>query len=143
MQEFMTAAKEVTEGDERDEMIPFILDGVQCYADPEPPDGPLAVLMATTTRHSATEEQVAGTINFLAAVVDDDTHKLLVAKLLDRNDKFGIAEIQEILEWLIGEWSGRPTQSRSGSTPSRKNSGQKSTRRTRELTSSGSPATDS
>lgn len=132
MREFTTAVEEVVEGDE-DHGIEFKVDGVTCRAY-RPGDGQLAVLMATTTKHSSEQEQIAGIINFFVAVLDDETHSYIVSRLLDRRDRFGIAQVQNIMEWLIEQWSGRPTKSPTGSTPSREPDGQRSTQPTPALT---------
>lgn len=133
MREFTTAANEAASGDEPDKGIPFMVDGFECRAF-KPQDGQLAVLMATTGRHSSNEEQIAGLINFFVAVLNDESHGYIVSKLLDRRDKFGLDEVQDIMEWLIEEWSGRPTRSPSGSTSSPESVGPKSTPSTPALT---------
>ena len=125
VKEFITAAKEASEEDES--ILEFTVDGVECRAYP-PKDGQLAVLMATTASHSSENEQIAGIINFFVAVLDDDTHTFLVSKLLDRKDPFGIEQVQDIMSWMVEEWTARPTKSPSGSTPSRSSGGRKSTR---------------
>lgn len=139
--EFMTAAREVAEPEESSTLT-FWLDGVECHAH-TPKDGQFAVLMATTSKHASVQEQIAGFTNFFVAVLDDESHSYVVNKLLDTNDPFGLDEMQEIMEWMGEQWAGRPTQPPSGSTRSRTNGGRKSTRPTRQLTSSDSPSTDS
>lgn len=129
----MTAANEVAEGSEVDQGMTFKVDGVECRAY-KPKDGQLAVLMATNTRHSSQEEQIAGLINFFVAVLDDTSHSYIVSRLLDRKDPFGIEQVQGIFEWMVEQWSGRPTRQPSVSTQSRKTDGQKSTQPTPALT---------
>lgn len=145
MREFATAAQRVVDenSDERDTMIEFKVGDRICYADKTPGDGQLAVLMATTTKHSGIEEQVAGTINFLFSVLDEESHTYLVSRLLDRKDPFGMENVTEILGYLMEEWSGRPTVSSPGSTASPRSDGPRSTPATPELTSSGSHRMDS
>ena len=138
MKEFLTAATEAA--GEAEEYLEFNVDGVLCKSY-RPGDGQIAVLMATTNaRHLSEGEKIAGVINFFVAVLDDETHNFLVNKLLDHKDPFGISQVQEIIEWMIEEWSARPTQSSPGSTQSQTPGGQKSTLPTQESTSSGSPA---
>lgn len=134
MKEFTTAAAEAEkpEGAE-DEGMEFSVDGVLCHCY-KPNDGQLAFLMATTGRHSNEQEQIAGIINFFVAVLDDQSHDFLVKKMLDRDDDFGILEVQEIMQWMVEEWTARPTQSPSASTPSRRSGGRKSTQPTPALT---------
>lgn len=134
MKEFTTAANEAAQSpEEKDAGMPFVVDGVECRAF-QPKDGQLAVLMATTGRHSSTQEQIAGLINFFVAVLDKPSHTYIVNRLLDYNDPFGIAEVQGIMEWMMEEWTGRPTQWPSGSTPSPPSGGPKSTQPTPALT---------
>ena len=134
MREFTTAVNEAAEVDEdNDGALPFNLDGVMCKAY-KPKDGQLAVLMATTGRHSSQNEQVAGIINFFCAVLDDDSQSYVISRLLDRKDKFGIDNVQDIMEWMIEEWSARPTRSHSASTPSPPSTGPSSTPTTPALT---------
>jgi hypothetical protein len=114
LKEFSTAANRVTEGDEP-EPIEFGLDGVLCKAY-YPKDGQVAVLMATGGKHSSDADQIAGVINFFVGVLDDDSHSYIVGRLLDRKDPFGLTEVQNIIEWLMEQWSGRPTKSSVGST---------------------------
>jgi len=133
MKEFVTAAEEAAKPEDDDGVMEFSVDGVMCKAY-RPQDGQLAVLMASTSRHSNNQEQIAGVINFFVAVLDDDSHNYVVSKLLDRNDSFGLENVQEIMEWMIEEWSARPTRSPSASTSSRRSGGRKSTPTTPALT---------
>lgn len=137
MREFITAAKEASETeDEKAAGTTFLVDGFECRCF-KPKDGQLAVLMATTGRHSSNEESIAGYINFFVAVLDDESQSYIISRLLDRKDEFGIDQVQSIMEWMIEDWSGRPTQSPSVSTASPPSVGRKSTRPTQALTSSG------
>lgn len=133
MKEFLTAVNEGPEDQADDGAMEFSVDGVlcRCY---KPNDGQLAVLMASTGRHASEQEQIAGIINFFVATLDDESHNFVVNKLLDRRDPFGVLDVQRIMEWMIEEWTARPTQSSSGSTPSRQTGGRRSTRTTPALT---------
>jgi len=133
MREFKTAVDD-KQTDPEEEGTEFAVDGVLCTAY-RPKDGQLAMLMASTGRHTTSSEQIAGVINFFVNVLDDDSQQYIVGRLLDRTDKFGIDEVQEIMEWLIEEWSARPTKSPSDSRTSRQTGGRKSTGRTPQLTS--------
>jgi hypothetical protein len=143
MREFVTAVQTM-ENEQEEEELPneFALDGVLCKFY-QPQDGQVAVLMASTGKHSSEQEQVAAFINFFVGVLDDDTHTYIVSKLLNRKDPFGLAEVQEILEYMMEVWSGNPTQSFSASTPSPKPVGRRSTPRTTKSTSSASRSTGS
>jgi hypothetical protein len=131
VKEFTTAVEKA----DKDEEAPleFSVDGVLCHGY-YPGEGQLAYLLASTGRHSTAQEQIAGLINFFVAVLDDDSHTYVVNRLLDRRDEFGIEQVQSIMEWMVGEWSGRPTKSPSDSTSSPPNTGQSSTEKTPALT---------
>lgn len=139
MREFTTAANELANPDAASAPMEFQIDkGPVCRAY-RPKDGQLAVLMASTGKHSSNEEQIAGVINFFVAVLDDESQSYIISKLLDRKDPFGIDEVQEIMEWMVEEWSGRPTQPLSVSTPSQTSIGPSSTPPTHRATLSDSP----
>lgn len=134
MKEFTTAVNEAEKQDNGDDgAMEFSVDGVLCRAY-KPKDGQLAVLMASTGRHTSAQEQIAGVINFFVAVLDDESHNFIVNKLLDRKDPFGIEHVNDIMEWMMEEWSGRPTKSPSGSTTSPPTGGRNSTPPTPALT---------
>lgn len=127
IKEFITAAKVAEEGDAAE--TKFNVDGVECIAY-KPQDGQLAILMATTGRHSNLHEKIAGVINFFVATLDEESHHHLVDRLLDREDDFGIEEVTEIMQELVEEWTGHPTVPPSGSPQSPSSGGRKSTPRT-------------
>lgn len=131
MKQFITAAKEAAPDVDAD-TLEFEVDGVLCHAY-KPQDGQLAILLASGSKHSPTEEMVAGFINFFCAVLDDDSQSYVVGKLLDRRDPFGIDEVQQITNWMMEEWGGHPTQSPSDSASSPQTGGQRSTPPTPQL----------
>lgn len=131
VKEFTTAVEKSEQEEEAE--LEFAVDGVLCHGY-FPGEGQLAYLLASTGRHSSAQEQIAGLINFFVAVLDDESHQYVVNRLLDRRDEFGIDQVQKIMEWMVGEWSGRPTKSPSVSTSSPPNTGQSSTEKTPALT---------
>lgn len=138
MREFVTAVNEAYE-DDVEEGQTLVLDGrdLTYY---KPAEGQYMVFMASTSRHSPQNEQIAAVVNFFVELFDKDSQVYLVERLLDRDDPFGIDQINEILDALAEEWSGRPTHPSTGSAPSQKTGGRKSTPPTRKLTSSASPS---
>lgn len=124
MREFTTAVEQATADPEAP--IEFLLDGTKVKAF-KPSDGQFAMFMASTARHTSDSEQVAGVINFFLGLLDRDGQQYVSAKLLDREDPFGIHQVQEIMEWLAEEWAARPTQQPSGSTESPPSTGLSST----------------
>ena len=140
MKEFTTA---VEKAERDDELLEFKIDGhpVKAY---RPTDGQLAMLMASLGRHTADTTKIAGVIDFFVEVLDEESHQYVVHRLLSREDALGLPQVQEVCEWLIEEWSGRPTPPPSVSTRSPQNGGPKSKRRTTKSTSSKSePASSS
>jgi hypothetical protein len=135
MKEFTTAAQSVDA--QPDEVMEFTIDGQECQAF-QPSNGQLAVLLASISSTQQWTNQVAGVINFFDAVLDEESSAYVTRRLLDRRDPFGIDDVQAIIEWMVEEWSARPTPQPSGSTPSRPRGGAKSTARTPRSTSSTS-----
>lgn len=135
MLEFDTAIQEVVDDAKSLEVK---VDGrkIKVY---QPSDGQLAMLLATIGRGSSEVDKIAGAINFFCAVLEDADSLWIETRLLDRRDPFGIDEVQRIMEALIEEWSGRPTQPLSVSSPSPESTGPKLTQPTSESNSSGFP----
>lgn len=101
----------------------------------QPDEAQFAMLMASTGRGVSDMDRIAGIINFFVNILEEDDADYLQGRLLNRNDDFGIPEVEAIMEWLSEEWTGNPTQGPSGSTPSSKSTGPASTERTPLLTS--------
>jgi hypothetical protein len=76
----------------------------------------LALLMSSVGRHTNMQTQVAGIIDFFVAVMDDDSASYVTDRLLSRSDPLGIDQVQEVMEWMVEEWTGRPTPPLSVST---------------------------
>jgi hypothetical protein len=129
LKQFKTAAREA----DRDEPIPeeleFGLDGRSLVAY-YPGDGALAILMAETSQHQTIQTKVAGAIDYFYEMFNADDAAHIRKRLLDKNDPFGFMDVQDIIEWVVEEWSGNPTRGRSASTRSRSTAGQNSRRRT-------------
>lgn len=126
MKEFTTAANAVAEQKQPSKGLEFMVDGETLIAH-KPREGQVAVLMATVGRHATEQDMVAGIINFFASTLDKNSYGYIERRLLDYDDEFGIEQVQDILEWLIEEWTGRPTKLPSGSTPSPESTGHEST----------------
>lgn len=139
MREFLTAAKESVG---EDDVLDVPIDGV-LYKAYRPTDGQFAFVMATTGKHSSTQDQIAGQVNFFLSMFEREDADALAQRLLDREDPFGIEMIGDIMNEMMEEWSGRPTKSASASSRSPKTTGRKSTQRTPRSISSDSPSTDS
>ena len=114
MREFTTAIEEVTE--EQGPDLEFKLDDRVLHAY-KPTEGQLAMLMASIGRHTSDSTKVAGIIDFFVSVMDEQSHAYIVDRLLSRADPLGIPQVQDIMEWMVEEWTGRPTKPLSVSTP--------------------------
>lgn len=116
VKEFARAVKEAEE--ETEAPLEFKIEGhpetLRCY---KPTDGQLAMLMMATGRHTTVHTQVAGIIDFFVSLLDEESQTLTTDWLLDRNDPFGIEQVNEIMTWMVEEWTARPTSLRSVSTP--------------------------
>jgi hypothetical protein len=97
----------------------------------------------TLTAHPATAGQLAlfmharedgglgtitATFDFLAQILDEDSYKILVEELQAGLD---VMVAMDIITWLIGEWSARPTPSSNGSSGSPASTGRRSTAKPR------------
>lgn len=124
IKEFTTAAKHAA--GEAEDPLEFSLDGKVLRAF-RPTEGQLALLMAAVSRHTSEATKVAGAIDFFVSIMDQDSYTYLADRLMSREDPIGLEQITEVTQWIIEEWSGRPTPSPSVSTPSQSPDGQNST----------------
>jgi hypothetical protein len=88
-----------------------------CRAVAEPSSGQVAFLMARQSQHVGVQDRVAALLNFFDSALEDETQSYISNRLLDPQDPFGLDEIQEILGFLMEEWSSRPTRSSTASIP--------------------------
>lgn len=131
MKEFVTAGRRSKNSVfDNAEPVTFKVDDDEFTAYP-PTEGQMALMMAAQANNRETSDHVAGVIDFFDGLLDEETQKIFRERLMDRDDPFDFDLVQEIMESLIEEWSGRPTQSPRGSTPSRPTTGRKSTARQR------------
>lgn len=140
MKEFSTALA-AHEGVEEGEKFEFKVDARTLVAYGATPEQ-MAVVLSKIGRHTSQQTKIAGIIDFLMAVMDDDDAAWLTERLLDRKDPFGLPDVTSILMYLIEEWGGHPTQEPSGSSPTPTTTGPTSTP-AEPTTSSTSPSTAS
>lgn len=114
--------------DDLDEKLPFKMEGddTQLYAY-RPTEGQLILLMGTMADDSDGAQSAATVLEVFWSLLDDDTAANLRRRLRDRRDTFGIADILNIIEWIVEETTARPTKSSLASVPSRATSGHLST----------------
>lgn len=148
MKEFVTAVEEVVEQDEREAKIAaliaqgktpeeaeeqvlseegaveFKVDGrvLRAY---QPNEGQLAFMLAALGRGQSTDQRFAAIINIMMSSLRGDDQDYLEGRLLQRGPgRLHLKQIEEIFEFLTGEWFARPTQSQSDSAPSPQSDGQ-------------------
>ena len=129
--EFVTAVEKSEETEE--EPLVFSIDGHEMRAY-KPTEGQYALLVMSLGRHTSNLDQFAGVIDFFIQVLDEESERYVVSRMMSRESIIPVTKIVEILNWMVEEWGGRPFQSLSGSTSSPPKGGKKSTRRTPALT---------
>lgn len=136
MKEFITAAMEdIDERDDAHEVPPedyltLKHDGREVTFI-KPSTGQLS-LMLTMGSQELTLEQLGNFISLFLAVCDDDTRRYYTGRLLDRNDPFSEAFLDEggifqIWEHIVKEWSARPIKKPSDYARPQRSTGRKST----------------
>ena len=137
IKEFVVAA----ENDETEVEKPVefkIKGGDEVYRAYRPTPGQTVMLFARLDKLASVTEQTAAMIDYFFDCLDEQSHRTLARKLMDRDDPFEIEDISEINTWLMEEWGARPTQPSSDSSPSRANGGRKSTGNSRRAASTRS-----
>lgn len=137
MKEFITA---IETAEKADGQYQFKVDGREMTAYKATPSQ-MAVALSTVSRHTSESTKIAGIIDFFVAILDREDAAFLTSRLLDREDSFGLVEVEGILSWLVEEWGGHPTQGRPDSSVSPTPTGPTSTPTTPESTSLLSPST--
>lgn len=126
MREFVTAAKAVQDsGDTFGRDTPMNIDGREVWFMPAT-EGQMALLLSTDML--PTTDRISIGVNlFFGLLRDDRDSDHFRSRMFDRKDAFGAGEIAEIVQALIEEWSGDPTQESSDSTGSPPSTGESST----------------
>lgn len=112
------------------------VDGVepepQQYHATMPTDERLFLLAALAGAEDATgAEEAAATLDLLKDALPADEFRTLRRRIADPDDFVDIAMVQDILMWLIGEWTTFPTEPSSASSVSPPSTGARSTGRVR------------
>lgn len=126
MREFTTSARAAgDEGDDFGEDVEINVDGRTVKIMPVN-EGALAMLLASDA--APLHEKVSANINFFFSILRDGRDvDYFKSRLYDRRDAFGTEQVIDIVEGVIEEWSGDPTQSSSDSTGSQDSTGESST----------------
>ena len=125
MKNFDTAARRGASAVDNAVEVAFQIDGEELIAYP-PTSGQMVLLLTAVDGGIGS---IQAMFDFLGAVLDDDGVELIKDKLQEGMD---LAIVTEIVQYLIEEWSGRPTESSSDSPASRKSTGQRSTAKPRK-----------
>lgn len=125
--DFALAAQSAADIKRSEEVVEFTLGGEGPYYSHIPDETQLAIYMAAFTDGNADIDIMAETMSFLKEVFEEDTFKELKARLMDRRDPVKLETLLEILEWIIEEYTARPTKPSSDSTPSQRSTGARST----------------
>jgi hypothetical protein len=126
VKEFSTAVREAPESPIGGDPLVFTVDGDEWTAYP-PTGGQLALVMASMAEQADPADSIAGILNFLTSVLDEQSAKDYRRRLMDRDDPFDIEDVERIVEWLMEEWSARPTKQPSDFQQSRRRSGRRLT----------------
>jgi hypothetical protein len=132
MEQFSTASRRGHTAVTNDVDVAFLWDDVEMVAHP-PTTGQLALFLASQGKGNS--KSLAGLFDLLSEVLEPEHWALIERELRDGVD----AEMcTEVVRYLIGEWTGRPTTPRSGSPTSRKPTGTSSTAKPRRVGSASS-----
>ena len=106
MQEFITAAREDFDP-EAEESTVVSVDGHEVtFFKPTP-----AQLMLVAAASQADDWTAAGGyLSTFLNLADDESRRYLWARLQDRKDSFDLDNVNEIMEYLLEQWSARPTK---------------------------------
>jgi hypothetical protein len=127
MKEFTVAAKAQADEDaEVEAPIEFKI-GEEVFRAYRPTAGQIAVMTSRMDDLSTDMEKLAAIIDFFVGCLDKESNRILSRKLMDRDDPFEMEDVNDILSWLMEQWSGRPTQPSSASARSPRTNGRKST----------------
>jgi len=103
-----------------------------------PGSGQLSYLAMTIASNNRDLLTVGRLINFIVNLMDDDDQGYVSALLLDRDSGFDGEDIVDVAEYVVEEWSSRPTQTSTGSSKSPQATGRRSTGATRKAGSTPS-----
>ena len=113
------------------EPIEFDLDGESFTAYPPTPEQ-FAFHVREQSHRDATR-RISSVINFLDGLLDAHGRERFEERLLDRDDPFGLDDVNTIIGGLIEEWTANPTEPPLSSAPSPPTTGKKSTAKQRSV----------
>lgn len=92
-----------------------------------PTTGQWAVTLAGQGDTTEGSEKIASQINFFFSMLDEKDEVYFKQRLFNREDPFDIDNVAEIIDYLMEEWSARPTKLSSVSSDSPPSAGKRST----------------
>lgn len=111
VKEFVTAVAEDEKNLEEEDFVEFKLDGrlMKAYT---PTSGQLVMLNAGLGRGQTDDQRFATILNFMFGCLEDADKDHLESRLLDRSKRhrMNLDQLEEIFEYLMEEWFGRPTK---------------------------------
>lgn len=109
-----------------DEPLEFTIGGDEFIVYP-PTTAMFALFLASQADNRSIPDQMAGVVDMIDNLLEPSQRSTFHKRLLDREHPLDFDVLQEIIEWMLEEWSARPTQQSSDSSSSRKTAGRKST----------------
>jgi len=102
--------------------LPFLLDG-EDYVMRPPKNSQMAYIMAAQASGRTDADRVAAMLDFLEATLVEPGRERLRTRMLDSDDPLDLDVVEQIIEWAMQEWSGRPPTSPSVSSSPSPNAG--------------------
>lgn len=106
----------------------------------QPTDERLFLTAALIGDEDSVGSEARAVLDLLKDVLPTSEYRLLKSRIADPDDSVDLNVVQEVLEWLMEQWSTFPTEPSSASSPSPTSSGSKSTGRVRGAGSTRSPS---
>lgn len=106
MSSFEIAVNEVVDPQE---WIDFKVGGQDCKAMAQPTGGQIAYVTLYMHKAKRDQTQAGALLNFLDSLLEDESQEYIMDLLLDPKNDFDIEKLMSILEWLMEQWTARPT----------------------------------
>ena len=129
MKEFVRSAKQ-EDSPVGDEPLQFTVGGDVFTVYP-PTTAMFALFMASQSDTREPTDQIAGLVDFLDNMLSPEDRIMFRQRLLDREHPLEFSMLEDIVGWLVEEWSARPTKSQQDSSSPPVSTGRKSTAKPR------------
>lgn len=94
-----------------------------------PKDDAVLLMMSAISKKNVRPKDITRYMNGILGMFDEDSRDAVEDRIMDFEDEFGLEDLSDVWGDAMEQWSARPTQQSSDSTPSRQNTGRKSTGR--------------